>query len=178
MRDGHKGALTYVRLFLDYAIFMMEETEANMGFFVFEPDELRRERIGNNVRAVRKSMGLSQESLAEKAGIGVRTLTDIETCRTASPGVIMISHIAMVLNCRIDDLVFGDLTETFPERSFFMSERNVCPGELFDFHSMLLSWSYDHTKKEIWAMVDPLRDSLDRIQALISDLQKLGERDF
>ena len=44
-------------------------------------DEIEKERlksIGTNIKMARTMMGLSQEELAKRSGIGRRTITDIE----------------------------------------------------------------------------------------------------
>jgi transcriptional regulator with XRE-family HTH domain len=45
-------------------------------------DVLVRQRLSANIKAGRKKLGLSQEKLAEFAGLSTQTISDIEGCRT------------------------------------------------------------------------------------------------
>lgn len=55
----------------------------------------------------RKIAGLSQNELAQKAGISQATISDIEAGNTNAPRVDTLQAIARVLGCTIDDL-FGN----------------------------------------------------------------------
>lgn len=39
-----------------------------------------KKKLGYTVRSERERLGLSQSSLAERAGVSTRTISDIETC--------------------------------------------------------------------------------------------------
>lgn len=55
----------------------------------------------------RKIAGLSQNELAQKAGVSQATISDIEAGNTNAPRVDTLQAIARVLGCTIDDL-FGN----------------------------------------------------------------------
>ena len=57
----------------------------------------------NNVRQKRKSKGLTQKELAELAGVGRVTISNIETERYV-PGVDIALKIAEALDCKVEDL--------------------------------------------------------------------------
>lgn len=40
-----------------------------------------KKKLGYTVRSERERLGLSQSSLAERAGVSTRTISDIETCK-------------------------------------------------------------------------------------------------
>lgn len=68
------------------------------------------EILGTNIRTLRKKMGWTQEKLAEKAGISVPFMTQIELARkTASLEVI--ENIAKVLNVSYERLFKTDISE-------------------------------------------------------------------
>ncbi|MCR5502881.1 MAG: helix-turn-helix domain-containing protein [Lachnospiraceae bacterium] len=87
-----------------------------METYGLESEMSKRHRIGNNIRAIRNMKGISQKALAETAGIGLRTLSNIEACRTCNPGFMQISNIAEALNCGMDDLIYREDPEMIPER--------------------------------------------------------------
>jgi len=62
--------------------------------------------LGGNVRAYRKRLDLTQERLAEKAGVSVVFVSLLENgWRTASIDTLL--NLARALNVRIEDLVRG-----------------------------------------------------------------------
>ena len=58
---------------------------------------------GENVFGLRKSVGLTQEQLADKLGVERTTVAKWETGE-ASPRADKLPKLAEVLGCRIDDL--------------------------------------------------------------------------
>lgn len=60
--------------------------------------------IGEAIRTRREAAGLSQEQLAEQAGLTARTLGDYERGRIA-PRLDVAGRIADVLKCRVDALL-------------------------------------------------------------------------
>ncbi len=68
------------------------------------------EILGKNIRSLRKRLGWTQEKLAEKAGISVPFMTQIELARkTASLEVI--ESIAKALNVSYERLFKDDISE-------------------------------------------------------------------
>lgn len=64
--------------------------------------------LGNKIRNLRKSKGLSQDRLADKAGMTQQHVSRIEKGYYL-PGMSTISRIAKVLNVPIDDLADIDI---------------------------------------------------------------------
>jgi transcriptional regulator with XRE-family HTH domain len=60
---------------------------------------------GKAIASRRKAAGLTQETLAYKAGLSLFTLSKIEsTSRNRDPRFSTVAAIAGILGCRIDDL--------------------------------------------------------------------------
>lgn len=60
-------------------------------------------RLSNNLKRIRKSKGLTQESLAEKAHISTQMINDIEGCRRW-PSTKSVTKIVNALDCDVQDL--------------------------------------------------------------------------
>jgi transcriptional regulator with XRE-family HTH domain len=56
--------------------------------------------LGDFVRSHRRRLGLTQEELAGKAGIGLRTVRDIETARISRPRQATVRRLADVFDLR------------------------------------------------------------------------------
>lgn len=63
--------------------------------------------LGNKIKALRLNIGLTQEKVAEKAGIPYATLIKIENDHIANPTIITIYKLASALGVSIDELVKG-----------------------------------------------------------------------
>lgn len=63
--------------------------------------------IGQKIRKVRKSRGLSQEELSEKIGISTTHMSHIETGNTKLSLPVLVD-LASVLEVRTDELLFDD----------------------------------------------------------------------
>lgn len=61
--------------------------------------------IGQRIRKYRKALNLSQEELAEKAGISTTHMSHIETGNTKLSLPVLVS-LALILEVRTDDLLF------------------------------------------------------------------------
>ncbi len=64
--------------------------------------------LGYKIKDLRKSKGLSQETLAEKAFLSQQHISRIET-GTTYPGVSTLIKIAKVLKIQIDSLIDSDI---------------------------------------------------------------------
>ncbi|WP_444890273.1 helix-turn-helix domain-containing protein [Microbulbifer sp. DLAB2-AA] len=62
--------------------------------------------LGNNVRRIRKEVGISQQQVADATGMSKNTISNIETGKTAanSNSVLKISK---ALGCTVDELMKG-----------------------------------------------------------------------
>ena len=68
--------------------------------------------IGNNIKEVRLSKGLSQEALAERCKFSNTTLSAYENGRK-TPGLATTAKIAKALNVSIERLYYGDENNAF-----------------------------------------------------------------
>lgn len=60
--------------------------------------------VGDNIRRLRKDRELTQETLAEQAGISRPMLTQIER-GTRNPSLQVSKALADILECKLDDLL-------------------------------------------------------------------------
>ncbi len=74
--------------------------------------------IGQRIRKFRKAQGLSQETLAEQAGISVTHMSHIETGNTKLSLPVLVD-LAEILDVRTDDLLYDGI---FAERSSTIDE--------------------------------------------------------
>lgn len=68
--------------------------------------EKTKEMIGKNLRTKRKEHGFTQEKLAEKAGVNVRSIQRIEQ-GTEQPDLDMLSKIGAALQIDWQELIYG-----------------------------------------------------------------------
>lgn len=81
--------------------------------------------VGNRIRDRRIELGTSQGELADKAGIDVEQLNDVETgIERISPDILV--RIAMTLRCPLSWL-FGLRTEALPGLGFASADRPPVP---------------------------------------------------
>ena len=64
-----------------------------------------RSRVGENLKIERLKKGFSQDSLAEKAGVTLHTISKIEAGATEDPRVLTLEKLVKALNIKIDDLL-------------------------------------------------------------------------
>lgn len=64
------------------------------------------EKIGQRIRSLRKSQGLSQEQLAEKVWISTTHMSHIETASTKLSLPVLVD-IAKALDASVDEIIFG-----------------------------------------------------------------------
>ena len=68
-----------------------------------------KKKLGYTVRSERERLGLSQSSLAERAGVSTRTISDIETCN-GNPELATLIPLTQYLRISIDSVVQADTT--------------------------------------------------------------------
>jgi len=68
--------------------------------------------IGDNIKRIRKQAGLSQQDLAEKCGISKSQLSRLESGEQENPLIKTIIPIATALGVSLDEIVYGETTET------------------------------------------------------------------
>lgn len=68
-------------------------------------DKELKKRIGDNLRILRAKLRISQEDLAEKAGISAKYLTQIEN-EKVNPSILVLFKLAKALDITINDIVY------------------------------------------------------------------------
>jgi transcriptional regulator with XRE-family HTH domain len=62
-------------------------------------------RARSRLHERRQAAGLSQRSLAERAGLSLRTLQRIERLEVDNPPIRYLTNCAIVLGCELEDLI-------------------------------------------------------------------------
>ena len=77
--------------------------------------------IGAQIRRMRKAKGMTQEQLAEKAGVGVTHISHIETGRSI-PSLEMIVSFINALDCSADELLCVEVAKDVALRNNWLTE--------------------------------------------------------
>ena len=77
--------------------------------------------VGLRIRAVRLEKKLTQEKLAEAAGVGVTHISHIETGNSI-PSLQVTVEIVNALGCSLDELLCMDVTQARPVRDSWLGE--------------------------------------------------------
>lgn len=77
--------------------------------------------IGAQIKNMRKARGMTQEQLAEKAGVGVTHISHIETGRSV-PSLEMIISFINAFGCSADELLCVEVTKDVALRSNWLTE--------------------------------------------------------
>lgn len=77
--------------------------------------------VGLRIRAVRLEKKLTQEKLAEAAGVGVTHISHIETGNSI-PSLQVTVDIVNALGCSLDELLCMDVTQARPVRDSWLGE--------------------------------------------------------
>lgn len=77
--------------------------------------------IGTQIKRMRKARGMTQEQLAEKAGVGVTHISHIETGRSV-PNLEMIIRFINTFGCSADELLCVEITKDVALRSNWLTE--------------------------------------------------------
>lgn len=62
-------------------------------------------KIGNNIKALRLKLGISQDALSKKADLAFHTISKIEAGSTSDPRIETLKKIAKGLGVGVDDLI-------------------------------------------------------------------------
>ena len=97
--------------------------------------------IAARLRALRKAAGLTQEQLAEKAGIGPEHLSKIETARRF-PSIETLISVASALNAEPADLIGRPGRDTRSERADRIDAviSSLCDDDAEFVESEILNW--------------------------------------
>jgi len=77
--------------------------------------------VGLRIRAVRQAKKLTQEKLAEAAGVGVTHISHIETGNSI-PSLQVMVDIVNALGCSMDELLCLDVEQARPVRDSWLGE--------------------------------------------------------
>ena len=77
--------------------------------------------IGSRIRAIRLARKVTQEQLAEAAGVGVTHISHIETGKSI-PSLQVMVDIINALDCSADELLCMDVERASPIRNSWLSE--------------------------------------------------------
>jgi transcriptional regulator with XRE-family HTH domain len=72
--------------------------------------------IGERIRALRTARGLSQEEVARRTGIGLKSYGDLERGRTKDPHYSTLRGVARALEVRVEDLLEAEEAGKVPAR--------------------------------------------------------------
>lgn len=78
--------------------------------------------IGDNIKRIRKTAGLSQQELAKRCGISKSQISRLESGQQQNPLIQTIAPIATALGASLDEIVYGETTETMTYLSKAMEE--------------------------------------------------------
>jgi transcriptional regulator with XRE-family HTH domain len=90
--------------------------------------------LGKNIKRVRKSKALTQESLSERAGISTVFMSQIETA-SRKPSLETVVNIANSLNVAVDELIYNKSSQEQLREAVhinFSSEQLIILSKLFD----------------------------------------------
>jgi transcriptional regulator with XRE-family HTH domain len=76
---------------------------------MYTDNDRRINTMGNRIKEVRKSKGITQKELAEKLGVTPQAVSQFEKTDSAKFNVSTLQNIAAALDCTINDLVDSEL---------------------------------------------------------------------
>lgn len=87
--------------------------------------------IGTQIRRIRLGRSMTQEQLAEAAGVGVTHISHIETGNSI-PSLQVLIDIINALDCSADDLLFMEVKQDHPQRFNWLCEltEDCCQEEM------------------------------------------------
>jgi transcriptional regulator with XRE-family HTH domain len=75
------------------------------------PADPERSAMRSKLAAIRAERGLSQQALADRSGVALRTLARLERKEIRNPPLGYLANLSIVLRCRVSDLVEDDWLE-------------------------------------------------------------------
>lgn len=102
-------------------------------------------KLGKNISARRKTLGMTQMELADKLGISYQAVSNWERGQTA-PDISKLSEIAEILGCSIDELLGSQRTaEVIKQVEEAVEDPDITPQELADVAPILKPEQVDRT---------------------------------
>ena len=74
-------------------------------------------RIKNSLIKIRKMHNLTQAQFAEKIGVSDKTVSKWE-CGNSIPDIIMLNQISKIFNVPINDIIVGNINNSYPKKIF------------------------------------------------------------
>lgn len=141
------------------------------------------EHLSENLARFRKARDLSQEALAERAGVGIDTVARIERGTRSTCRPVTLQRLATALGVSVQDLLTGPIDVPRPEGTRLRELRQAVtqgghvPG-LMDFAENAETVSYLHAEqqaKEIWRLYVAGRHTelLALLPAVLTDSRRL-----
>ena len=69
--------------------------------------------LGDNIKRIRKTAGISQQELADMSGVSKAQISRLENGEHSNPQINTIVSIASNLGVSIEEIIYGDKTESF-----------------------------------------------------------------
>ncbi len=102
-------------------------------------------KLGKNISARRKTLGMTQMELADKLGISYQAVSNWERGQTA-PDISKLGEIAEILGCSIDELLGSQRTaEVIKQVEEAVEDPDITPEELADVAPILKPEQVDRT---------------------------------
>lgn len=101
--------------------------------------------LGSNIRKFRKKFGWTQADLAEKSGISVPFMTQIELGRK-SASLEVVQNIASALNVSYEELFNEDKTTSEESMNLILLEKKISDSVLNQIHKEFSSFSNSFKK--------------------------------
>ncbi|MDO4225553.1 MAG: helix-turn-helix transcriptional regulator [Bergeyella zoohelcum] len=69
--------------------------------------------LGDNIKRIRKTSGVSQQELADMSGVSKAQISRLENGEQNNPQINTIVAIASNLGVSVEEIIYGDKTESF-----------------------------------------------------------------
>ncbi|MDY5107167.1 MAG: helix-turn-helix transcriptional regulator [Actinobacillus minor] len=69
--------------------------------------------LGDNIKRIRKTAGISQQELADMSGVSKAQISRLENGEQNNPQINTVVSIASNLGVSIEEIIYGDKTESF-----------------------------------------------------------------
>ncbi len=117
-------------------------------------------KLGKNISARRKALGITQMELADKLGISYQAVSNWERGQTA-PDISKLGEIAEILNCSIDELLGSQRTaEVIKQVEEQVENPDITPAELADVAPILKPEQVDKAFGSVFSKLGDLGKSI------------------
>lgn len=117
-------------------------------------------KLGKNISARRKALGMTQMELADKLGISYQAVSNWERGQTA-PDISKLGEIAEILNCSIDELLGSQRTaEVIKQVEEQVENPDITPQELADVAPILKPDQVDKAFGSVFSKLSNLGETI------------------